>query len=115
MDLTNCYRCSFNQLETCRWLRQPESRPDKAACSCYFEVEVHQHETPTIMITSLPCPKCGKTISTSLPEHIGHALNDGVGYVQELLAHFDCGFRERFISGICEECWPSDQCVADEE
>lgn len=58
------------------------------------------------------CPMCGQY---SVVEATGHqvALLHSGELIQRIFPEMDAGLRERFISGICPECW--DKIVEEEE
>lgn len=56
------------------------------------------------VVTSLPCPDCGTTKTVSISSEQLFAYNQG-GYAQDVLKDYDAGIRERFISGMCNDCF----------
>ena len=55
-------------------------------------------------VTSHACPMCGTTDTVIVTPEELFAYNQG-SMVQQVLSRFDADIRERFISGICGECW----------
>lgn len=55
-------------------------------------------------VTSNPCPFCDKTKTVTVSSDQLYAYNQG-SMVQHVLEDYSAGIRERFLSGICEECW----------
>ena len=56
------------------------------------------------VVTSLPCPDCKETQTVSISSEQLFAYNQG-GYAQDVLKDYDAGVRERFISGMCNDCF----------
>jgi len=56
------------------------------------------------VVTSHACPMCGETKTVAITGDELFAYNQGA-YAQQVLSRFDADVRERFISGICGECW----------
>jgi hypothetical protein len=55
-------------------------------------------------VDSLPCPNCNDVLTLSLfPDEVFN-YNQG-GYAQNVLSRYDADVRERFISGMCGDCW----------
>jgi len=55
-------------------------------------------------VQSNACPSCGESITILITPEALYAYNQG-GYVQDVLSGFDPEVRERFVTGICGECW----------
>lgn len=56
------------------------------------------------VVTSNPCPMCGETKTVAITGDKLFAYNQGA-MAQDVLSAYDADIRERFISGICENCW----------
>jgi hypothetical protein len=56
------------------------------------------------VVTSLPCPACKETQTVSISSSQLFAYHQG-GYAQDVLKDYDAGVRERFISGMCNDCF----------
>lgn len=56
------------------------------------------------VVTSHPCPMCGETQTVKVTSAELYAYNQG-SMAQQVLSNYDAGVRERFISGICNDCW----------
>lgn len=56
------------------------------------------------VVTSLPCPACKETETVSISSAQLFAYHQG-GYAQDVLKDYDAGTRERFISGMCNDCF----------
>lgn len=57
-------------------------------------------------VKSKACPSCGDSITILITPEALFAYNQG-GYVQDVLKGFTPECRERFVSGICGDCWNS--------
>lgn len=57
-----------------------------------------------IKVKSLNCPHCGDTETIELTEPEWDSLRKR-DYVQDALSRFPPDVRERFITGICGDCW----------
>ena len=57
---------------------------------------VHSHD----------CPVCHTSASVVITPEKLYAYNQG-GYAQEVLSEYDPAIVERFITGLCGECWSS--------
>lgn len=57
---------------------------------------VHSHD----------CPVCHTSTSVLITPEKLYAYNQGA-YAQEVLSEYDPAVVERFITGICGECWSS--------
>ena len=55
-------------------------------------------------VQSNVCAGCGESITILITPESMEAYNQG-GYVQDVLSGFAPDIRERFVSGICGECW----------
>lgn len=55
-------------------------------------------------VTSLPCPSCNETETIFVTPEKLYAYNQGA-YAQDVLSNYDAGTRERFISGMCNDCF----------
>jgi len=60
----------------------------------------------TYTVTSHDCPTCGDNTTILITGDKLYAYNQGA-YVQEVLSEYPAEIRERFISGICDNCWNS--------
>ena len=56
------------------------------------------------VVTSNPCPMCGETKTVAITGDKLFAYNQGA-MAQDVLSAYGADIRERFISGICENCW----------
>lgn len=78
------------------------------------------------LVHSAECPVCHTSTSVLISPEKLYAYNQGA-YAQEVLSEYDPAIVERFITGLCGECWSSlfsdeedihqdcyaDQCLAD--
>jgi hypothetical protein len=78
------------------------------------------------LVHSHDCPVCHTSTSVLIAPEKLYAYNQGA-YAQEVLSEYDPAIVERFITGLCGECWSSlfsdeedihqdcyaDQCLAD--
>ena len=55
-------------------------------------------------VQSLDCPMCGYATTAFVTSQQMWEYNQG-GYAHDVLSAYDADVRERFISGICGECW----------
>lgn len=55
-------------------------------------------------VTSLPCPKCGDTLTTEITGEQLFLYNQN-GSIQTVLPNLRGADRERFISGYCQDHW----------
>ena len=56
------------------------------------------------VVTSLPCPARKETETVSISSEQLFAYNQGA-MAQDVLSGYDAGTRERFISGMCNDCF----------
>ena len=56
------------------------------------------------VVTSKDCPTCNTNISVEISPEKLFLYNQG-GYVQDVLSEFGVEIRERFITGLCSDCW----------
>ena len=55
-------------------------------------------------VQSLDCPMCGYSMTAFVTSQQMFAYNQGA-YIQDVLPTYSPDERERFMSGICGECW----------
>lgn len=57
-----------------------------------------------LTMTTLQCPYCRRTdrIDVTHEEYMAYA---GGAYIQDCFARLTPAQRERFITGVCDECW----------
>jgi len=55
-------------------------------------------------VTSLPCPTCKETATIEITPESLFLYNNGAN-AQTVLCNFNVDVRERFISGMCGDCW----------
>jgi hypothetical protein len=55
-------------------------------------------------VDSHPCPICGDALTIYLSSSEVFHYHQG-GYAQDVISRVPPAWRERFISGICEDCW----------
>lgn len=63
-------------------------------------------------IKTMSCPMCGSVAEIEVSGHQLALLHSGE-LIQRIFPDMDAGLRERFISGICPECW--DKIMKEEE
>jgi len=77
-------------------------------------------------VDSHDCPVCHTSATVVITPEQLYAYNQGA-YAQEVMSDYDPAITERFITGLCGECWSSlfsdeedihqdcyaDQCLAD--
>jgi hypothetical protein len=66
--------------------------------------KITKNEELNYLVSSHPCPECSSTMSVEITPDKLYAYNQGA-YAQDVLSAYDAGVRERFISGMCENCW----------
>lgn len=55
-------------------------------------------------VTSNICAGCSESVTITITPEQLYAYNQG-GYAQDVLPEVPVDERERFISGICGDCW----------
>lgn len=60
-------------------------------------------------VTSMPCPNCSEVQVVEITPSQLYAYNQGA-MAQDVLFDYEASIRERFISGICDECWEDLTC-----
>lgn len=65
-------------------------------------------------VESLPCPSCNYTTHAFVSSEQMFAYRQGA-YAQDVLTDYDAATRERFISGVCGDCWNAMFSFEDEE
>ena len=58
------------------------------------------------IVHSHDCPVCHTSASVVIAPEKLYAYNQGA-YAQEVLSEYDPAIVERFITGLCGECWSS--------
>jgi hypothetical protein len=58
------------------------------------------------LVHSAECPVCHTSTSVLISPEKLYAYNQGA-YAQEVLSEYDPAIVERFITGLCGECWSS--------
>lgn len=60
--------------------------------------------TTMVKLKSHPCPFCKSSTEILITENQYRQLKSG-HLIQNVLTDFSADIRERFISGICPDCW----------
>lgn len=55
-------------------------------------------------VTSLPCPHCNTTVTLEITGEQLWQYNNNFS-IQDVLHNIDIPVRERFMTGICGDCW----------
>lgn len=55
-------------------------------------------------VTSLPCPHCNTTVTLEITGEQLWQYNNNFS-IQDVLHNIDVPVRERFMTGICGDCW----------
>jgi len=55
-------------------------------------------------VTSLPCPHCNTTVTLEITGEQLWQYNNNFS-IQDVLHDIDIPVRERFMTGICGDCW----------
>ena len=55
-------------------------------------------------VTSLPCPHCNTTVTLKITGEQLWQYNNNFS-IQDVLHDIDIPVRERFMTGICGDCW----------
>lgn len=55
-------------------------------------------------VTSLPCPHCNTTVTLEITSEQLWQYNNNFS-IQDVLHNIDVPVRERFMTGICGDCW----------
>jgi hypothetical protein len=73
-----------------------------------FEATKHHPDAETKRhIPTPPCPKCGlvETLPMTVLQFMELFYSEERRNIQEILPHLNRDERERFITGLCIECW----------
>jgi hypothetical protein len=65
---------------------------------------ITKNEELNYLVSSFPCPDCGTIETIEITPDKLYAYNQGA-YCQDVLKDYDAGIRERFISGMCNDCF----------
>ena len=65
---------------------------------------IQKKEEGTYYLTSVNCPDCETALTIEVPSQNVFLMNQG-GLVTSVLPDEPADVRERFISGICGDCW----------
>jgi hypothetical protein len=65
---------------------------------------ITKNEELNYLVSSLPCPDCKSVATIEIAPEQLFAYNQGA-YCQDVLKDYDAGIRERFISGMCDDCF----------
>lgn len=55
-------------------------------------------------VTSLPCPHCNTTVTLEITGEQLWQYNNNFS-IQDVLHNIEVPVRERFMTGICGDCW----------
>ena len=80
------------------------SIPTKERMVMFTLNNITKNEELNYFVTSLPCPACKETETIEIAPDKLYAYHQG-GYAQDVLVGYDAGVRERFISGMCNDCF----------
>lgn len=64
------------------------------------------------VVSSQPCPMCNDVLSIAITPESLFLYNQGAN-VQTVLVNYPPAIRERFMTGICGDCW--DMTFSDDE
>ena len=59
----------------------------------------------TILVVSLPCPRCQQTKTVEMTNEQLVELHTRRKNIQDILPEHPAGVRERFQTGYCPACW----------
>jgi hypothetical protein len=80
------------------------SIPTKERMAMFTLNNITKNEELNYLVSSHPCPNCGTTETIEIAPEKLYAYNQGA-YCQDVLSGYDAGTRERFISGMCNDCF----------
>jgi len=80
------------------------SIPTKERMAMFTLNNITKNEELNYLVSSLPCPACKGMETIEITPDKLYAYNQGA-MAQDVLFGYDAGTRERFISGMCNDCF----------
>ena len=80
------------------------SIPTKERMVMFTLNNITKNEELNYLVSSHPCPDCKGVATIEIAPDKLYAYNQGA-YAQDVLSGYDADVRERFISGMCGDCW----------